>query len=90
MNIDIVDDNPVNVTLLKHLVKQLDNASSTAFTDSSEALAWCLDNQPDLILVDYMMPAPDGIAFTQAIRASSNHADTPIIMITANSENTIR
>lgn len=90
MHIVIIDDNPVNVTLLKHLVKQLDDATATTFTDSAEALTWCLNNQPDLILVDYMMPAPDGIAFTQVMRQSAAHLDIPIIMITANSESTIR
>ena len=36
------------------------------------------------------MPAPDGIAFTQVMRQSAAHLDIPIIMITANSESTIR
>ncbi len=37
MHIVIIDDNPVNVALLKHLVKQLDDATATTFTDSAEA-----------------------------------------------------
>lgn len=90
MHIVIIDDNPVNITLLQHLVKQLVGATFSSYTDSAIALEWCLANQPDLILVDYMMPAPDGIAFTKALRESTHHADTPVIMITANSENFVR
>lgn len=90
MHIVIIDDNPVNLTLLKHLVKQLDGATASEYADSASALDWCLHNQPDLILVDYMMPAPDGISFTRALRNSPAHRDTPIIMITANNQSSVR
>ena len=90
MNIVIVDDNQVNVTLLRAMVRQLPDTVAIAFTDPHEGLAWCLANEPDLILLDYMMPGLDGLSFISALRADQARADVPILMITASHETDTR
>ena len=64
MRIVIVDDNPVNLKLMESLVKRANvEYQPLTFQDSAEGLAWCLNNIADLLIVDYMMPAPDGLEF---------------------------
>lgn len=91
MNILIVDDNQLNVTLITYLVKKLGSeAVPVGFIDSTEGLAWCHHNIPDLIIVDYMMPNIDGIEFIQRFREIPKCQDIPVLMITANHENDVR
>ncbi len=90
MQIAIVDDNPVNVTLLKVLSRQLPDTETVEFLDSRQGLEWCLANDPDLLIVDYMMPDLDGMAFIDAFRAAPGKALTPILMITASSDTDVK
>lgn len=90
MQIAIVDDNPVNVTLLKVLARQLPDTETVEFLDSREGLAWCLAHDPDLLIVDYMMPELDGMDFIEAFRAAPGKSLTPILMITASSDTDVK
>ena len=83
MDVVIVDDNEINVTLLRHLVKAIEDTKAITFTDSAAGLQYCLENDPDLVVIDYMMPPPDGMAFIQAFRAHPGRKNTPLLMITA-------
>ena len=60
MNIIIVDDELVSLTVLKQLVEKLPDCCAQGFTDASAALVHCEQNDPDLVLVDYMMPDLNG------------------------------
>jgi putative two-component system response regulator len=88
LKVAIIDDAQLNVTLLQHLVKKLANCEPVCFTDSVIALAWCLENNPDLIVVDFMMPQLSGIDLTEKFR--ERYPDTPILMVTANHETELR
>ncbi len=90
MKIVIVDDNPMNVALLRHMVRDLDDCEAVTFTSSADGVVWCATNLPDLVIVDYMMPPPDGLAFIEAFRAMEGREDIPLLMITASSENEVR
>jgi putative two-component system response regulator len=81
MKVAIIDDAPMNVTLLRHLVRKLPDCESECFTDPVAALAWCLENEPDLIVVDYMMPELSGIELVERFRL--RHADTPVVRLHA-------
>ena len=90
MKIVIVDDNIVNVTLMKGLVRQLPDSEPVAFTSPEEGLAWCLAHDPDLVVVDYMMPRLDGLTFIKAFRSDPSKIDVPVLMITSNHELDVR
>ena len=68
MNVVIIDDMQMNVTLLQHLVRKLPDCETFCFTDPLAGLAWCLANDPDLLLVDYMMPGMSGTDLVQKFR----------------------
>ena len=45
---------------------------------------------PDLLIVDYMMPQPDGLEFIRQFRANPRYTDIPVLMITADHEKQTR
>jgi diguanylate cyclase (GGDEF)-like protein len=53
--------------------------------DGQDALIKALDLQPNLILLDVMMPRMDGYELCTRLRADSRTAHTPVIMLTAKS-----
>ncbi|NEV61459.1 response regulator [Thiorhodococcus minor] len=52
-------------------------------TDGTNAVAWTRDEQPDLVLLDLMLPGKDGLTICKEVRADSQ---VPIIMTTARIE----
>ena len=67
----IVDD---DLKLLKMLQRTLtyENLDVLTAGNGLEALLLVKDHQPDLIIVDWMMPKMDGITFIQNLREDGN------------------
>src|SRR5689334_20890977 len=83
MNIVIVDDDPVSLTVMREIVGKLPQCAVVGFNEPTAALDHCLDNPPDLVIVDYMMPSLDGVAFSRVLRMSRATHDVPIVLVTA-------
>jgi DNA-binding response OmpR family regulator len=81
-NVLIVDDEPNIVLSLKFLISQQGYEVRTAYS-GEEALQALSERLPDLILLDVMMPKPDGYQVCQKIRATPEWKDIPVIMLTA-------
>jgi two-component system, OmpR family, response regulator MprA len=79
-NVLIVDD---DLKLLKMLQRTLvyENLNVLTATNGLEALPLVQSQQPDLIIVDWMMPKMDGLSFVQRLRDDENK--TMILMLTA-------
>jgi len=90
MNVLVLDDAQINVTLLCLLLKKIDKCNSVSFTEPESALLWCAGNVPDLVMVDYMMPTMDGVEFIRRFRELPGCHDIPVLMITANNELALR
>lgn len=88
MKVVIVDDTQLNLTLLTHLVRKLPECEPICFTDPVAALDWCLANEPDLVVVDYMMPLLSGTELTEKFRV--RYPEIPVLMVTANHETELR
>jgi putative two-component system response regulator len=82
MKVLIVDDNHTYLMLLRSVVHNIGNHAIFVFSNPLEALEAAGSTEFDLVLVDYMMPEMDGIAFIQALRQLPNHRDQPIVMVT--------
>jgi two-component system, sensor histidine kinase and response regulator len=78
----VVDDQPINVQLLKRKLEREGIRVFTA-TNGAEALAATAKEKPDLILLDVMMPDMDGIEVCQRLQAQEDTRSIPIIFITA-------
>ena len=81
-NILIADDNMEIIKILKPYIEK-EGFKVIFALDGEEALLKFKHYNPELILLDIMMPLMDGIEVCNIIRQQSN---TPIIMITAKSE----
>jgi len=90
MNILIIDDNEANLALFGHMLEMLDAAAPTAMRDAREALAWCADNDPDVVVLDYMMPDMDGLEFLRQFRMLPGKEQTPLVMVTADTQAKVR
>ncbi len=76
----VIDDDP---KLLKMLQRTLvyENLNVFTATNGLEALPLVQSQQPDLIIVDWMMPKMDGLSFIQRLRDEENK--TMVLMLTA-------
>ncbi len=90
MKILIVDDNLTNLMVMKALVNRIELCESYTYDLPSEALRWCENNHPDLVLLDYMMPDIDGITFLRRFRTLPGNGKVPVIMVSAYNEADIR
>jgi adenylate cyclase len=78
----VVDDVPENVRLLEAVLTPRGYEVLTA-TSGKEALDVVASAQPDLLLLDVVMPGMDGYAVCQALRDDEETAVLPVIMVTS-------
>jgi putative two-component system response regulator len=77
----IVDDNPVNLMVGTHILRDLYQISTVL---SGEKLFKTLETvKPDLILLDIDMPVMNGFEVIKRLKAESRTADIPVIFLTA-------
>ncbi|MGH7771581.1 MAG: sigma-54-dependent transcriptional regulator [Candidatus Binatia bacterium] len=76
----IVDDEPFNLDLLEQELTDLGYAIERA-NDGEEALKKVETFQPELILLDYMMPGMNGVEVLKELRKRGS--DIPVVIITA-------
>lgn len=83
MTVLIVEDNPTNGMVLRHLLKKTAAGDAVLINDPTQALERCRTQQFDLLMVDQLLPGMTGIEFVKRIRAVKAFADTPIVMVTS-------
>ena len=78
----IVDDD-VQITSLFEKYLTSEGHQPTALNQSAEAIAVALVLNPDLFILDLMMPEPDGFKLCRLLRTFRAFKDTPILIVTA-------
>ena len=81
----VADDNPANVDILQTRLAVHGYEIVTA-SDGEEALAVAREKQPDLILLDVMMPRMDGLEVCRRLKADTALPFIPIILVTAKAD----
>jgi signal transduction histidine kinase len=78
----VVDDIPENVRLLEAVLVPR-GYHVVAATSGEQALALVEETEPDLVLLDVVMPGMDGYAVCRSLRANEGTALLPVIMVTS-------
>lgn len=83
----VIEDEPSQIELLRY------NLARQGFTvrvamDGEEGLQSAIEDPPDLILLDWMLPNLSGIEVCRRLRSNKATREVPVIMLTARSEET--
>ena len=82
LNVLIVDDVPLNVLLIKKMLTQYSFQIRTA-SNGQLAVDAVMQQKPDLILLDLLMPVMDGFGVIETLRGNESYKDIPIIVLSA-------
>jgi two-component system phosphate regulon response regulator PhoB len=81
----LADDEPNQLELISyHLQKE--NFTILTALNGDDAFELILNNKPDIIIIDWMMPGLSGISLTRKIRSNKNIKSIPIIILSARGE----
>jgi DNA-binding response OmpR family regulator len=83
----IVDDEPNIVISLEFLMKK-EGFEVAVANDGDEALAMVASFNPDMLLLDVMMPKKSGFEVCEALRGDPERAGLKIVMLTAKGRDT--
>jgi DNA-binding response OmpR family regulator len=85
----VVDDEPDILELVSlHLGKS--NFNVKTFSNGARFLAYLNTDQPDLVILDLMLPDADGLEICKHMRKRDNLSSIPLIMLTAKTEESDR
>src|SRR5687767_11362273 len=86
MRILVVDDDSDILDLLKYNLEK-EGFKIKTLGNSKKTIAVAKEFSPDLIILDIMMPHPNGIELCRELRSLARFHDTYIFFLTARSEN---
>jgi DNA-binding response OmpR family regulator len=81
----VVEDDP-HIRELVALHLGLEGLETTLVGDGRDALARLAAARMDLVVLDVMLPGVDGLTICKAMRRSGPNTDTPVLMLTARTE----
>ena len=81
----VVDDEPVNLEIIEDFLEELP-LEITSYSSGDEFLNHLDEDEPDLMILDLMMPNMDGYAVIRQIRSEYTAQELPILVVTANEQ----
>jgi two-component system phosphate regulon response regulator PhoB len=85
----VVDDEPdISELISLHMMRE--GHECLCITNGLEVMPTALNEQPDLIVLDLMLPGLDGLSSFKRLRADSRTRSIPVIMLTAKTQTTDR
>jgi len=81
--IAIIDDEPTNVKVVQKYLQSEGYEDFTTLVDPVPAVDVISSQQPDLVLLDVMMPRVSGLEVLSSIRADERFVDLPVIILPA-------
>ena len=82
----VVDDEPINIKVVQKYLKIAGYENFITTTDSTNALETVAREDPDIILLDIMMPQVDGLEILERIRSDEERKHIPIVILTASND----
>jgi two-component system, chemotaxis family, chemotaxis protein CheY len=90
MTILIVEDNPTNAMIIKHLAKKVTSEDMVVVSDGNSALTLCHAEAFSMLIVDHLLPGMSGLQFIKAVRLMDRYRDVPAVMVTAETDPRLR
>src|ERR1700693_5299024 len=84
----VVEDEAAIATMLRYNLEKQGYRVAEA-SDGQEALTRIQEQQPDIVLLDWMLPLMSGIEVCRQIRRKPSTRDLPVIMVTARADDYI-
>lgn len=84
--IAIVDDEPINIKVVRKYLQGAGYSNFITTTDSTKAMELLAAEKPDVVVLDVMMPQVDGIQVLQSIRQHEEIGHTPVLILTASTD----
>lgn len=81
----IVEDSPTQQESIKRAMEKMGH-KAICVNDGSEAFDAALQHQPDLILMDVIMPHTNGFQATRILTKDERTKHIPVVMVTSKSE----
>ncbi len=85
MKILIVEDSPTMRRIVQNTLKRLGYEDVEEAEDGVEALAVLGNNPIEFIITDWNMPKMNGLDFIKRVKAHTDYAKVPILMVTTRS-----
>ena len=79
----LVVDDDVDLGSMLQLILNGGGYQTHVASSGSEALRWLERNQPDLVLLDIMMPDVSGFTVLRQIRSRHSDGEMPVVLVTA-------
>ncbi len=78
----VVDDTPANIDIILAIIGELDDVAVAL--DGEEALVIIEEDNPNVVLLDIVMPGIDGFEVCRRIKADPDTRDIPVIFLSGN------
>jgi CheY-like chemotaxis protein len=85
----LVDDDTANLELLGEVFRS-EGYTVVCARNGAEALACLRNAQPDVVMIDYVMPTMDGATFARMLREDDRTRDVGIVMTSGLPEDMVR
>jgi diguanylate cyclase (GGDEF)-like protein len=82
----MVDDEPILMAVIEEFLGEAGYENFLAVEDSTKALAILRERQPDVLLLDLVMPEVDGFEILHEVRAHLDTRHLPVIVLTSSSD----
>jgi twitching motility two-component system response regulator PilH len=81
----IVDDLPTEVQLMQSAISKLGHTTVVA-TDGEQALEMAKRENPDLVLLDVVLPRMDGFQVCRKIKKDAQTANIPVVLVSSKTQ----
>jgi signal transduction histidine kinase len=78
----IVDDSPIVIDMMRESLRTIGYRDFVGTTVATDALAVVAEQEPDVILLDIMMPEMNGLQILEELRANPRYSHIPVIIVT--------
>ena len=82
-SIAVVDDNPLTLTLMRRTLERAGLENIRTYSDPQYALSEIASDIPSVLLLDYLMPGIDGLAFLHALRLKGVSEQMPVALMSS-------